>query len=358
MRLKNPRHPERSEAKDPVATHTDNMSGSLDFARDEELRRALLRWFRKNKRDLPWRQTRDPYAVLVSEVMLQQTTVAAVIPYYERWLRRFPTIRSLARANESQVLHAWQGLGYYSRAQNFHRCAQICASRFRGKLAKDIAALRSLPGIGRYTANAIGVFAFDQSLPVVEANTARVLARIFNIRDCIDSTAGREKLWDAAARLVPKFRARDFQSAMMDLGALICVAGKPRCRICPIRKFCAAPDPDSLPVRRKRHAVISLAESHASVQRRNKILLSRCRTRWRGMWMLPSIMPRRGAPIYEMRFPFTHHRITLRVFLSEARRPRTDERWFPISQLNKIPIPSPHRRALAAVIPSDSRGTP
>ena len=318
-----------------------------------ELRRVLLRWFEKNKRELPWRRTRDPYAILVSEVMLQQTTVAAVIPYYKKWLRRFPSIRALARANESQILHAWQGLGYYSRAQNLHRCAQICASRFRGRLPEDTAALRSLPGVGSYTANAVAVFAFDQSLPIVEANTARVFARLFNICDCIDSTAGRKKLWDVAARLVPKFRARDFQSAMMDLGALVCVARKPRCRVCPIRKFCAATDPHSLPVRRKRRAVISLVESHTSVRRPNEILLTRCRTRWRGMWMLPSIMPRPGAPLCEVRFPFTHHQITLRVFPGRKRGRKDDENWFSVDQLKTIPIPSPHRRAIEAILGQD-----
>jgi A/G-specific adenine glycosylase len=323
---------------------------------DAKLGRALAAWFEKNKRDLPWRRTRDPYAILVSEVMLQQTTVAAVIPYYEKWLRRFPTIRALARANESQVLHAWQGLGYYSRARNLHRCAQICGRRFRGRLPGDIAALRSLPGIGRYIANAVAVFALDQSLPVVEANTARVLARLFNIRVCIDSTAGREKLWDAAARLVPKFRARDFQSAMMDLGALVCVAGKPCCRVCPIRKFCAAPDPHSLPARRKRPAVISLIESHSFIRRGNEILLDQCRSRWRGLWMLPANSSPFRNLLYSARFPFTHHQVTLRVSPGKVRSRKAGERWFSISMLNKIPIPSPHRRAILSIISSQAEG--
>src|SRR5437867_350471 len=148
--------------------------------------RSLLAWYRRHRRALPWRRARDPYAILVSEVMLQQTQAAAVIPYYIRWLRRFPTIRSLARATESDVLHAWQGLGYYARARNLHRCAKTIVEKFGGKFPIAPDELRSLPGIGRYTANAVGVFAFDQSLPLVEANTARVLSRLFNIRDPID----------------------------------------------------------------------------------------------------------------------------------------------------------------------------
>lgn len=322
--------------------------------RVDRLHRELLRWFQKNKRDLPWRRTRDLYAILVSEVMLQQTTVATVIPHYEDWLRRFPNIRALARANESQVLNAWQGLGYYSRARNLHHCAQICANRFHGRLPEDNAVLRSLPGVGRYTANAVATFALDRSFPIVEANTARVLARLFNIRDSIDSSIGRKKLWDISARLVPRSGARNFQSALMDLGALVCVGGKPRCHICPIRKFCAAPDPWSLPVKQKRRAVISLAESHDLINQRGMILLDQCRTRWRGMWMLPPTIPRRGIdPIYTARFPFTHHQITLQVFRVKTRRRRSNERWFPIRRLKEIPIPSPHRRAIFSIIPGE-----
>jgi A/G-specific adenine glycosylase len=347
------RHPEGSEAesKDPAASAAGNATASLDCTRhDRRFRRALAKWFQKNKRDLPWRHTRDPYAILVSEVMLQQTVVATVVPYYNRWLRRFPSLHSLAHAAESEVLHAWQGLGYYSRARNLHRCAQISIACFGGSLPTSATQLRSLPGIGHYTANAIAVFAFDQALPIVEANTARVLSRVFNIRDSIDSHVGRVKLWDASARLIPKSAARDFQSAMMDLGALICSPRQPRCDICPIRKLCAAPDPASLPIKRNRHPIISLVESHASIRRRNEVLLEQCRARWRGMWMLPSIRLPRRAPIYSARFPFTHHQIMLRVFPAEARRQRPGERWFPIAQLEHIPIPSPHRRAIETIL--------
>jgi A/G-specific adenine glycosylase len=194
----------------------------LNSKKTISFRRALSTWFHKSKRDLPWRQTRDPYAILVSEIMLQQTQAATVIPYYNRWLRRFPTIRSLASATESEVLHAWEGLGYYARARNLHRCANTIFGKLGGKFPNRPDALRSLPGIGRYTANAIAVFAFNRSLPIVEANTARVLTRLFNIRAPIDSTHGRQELWKLSAKLVPQNTARDFQNAMMDLGALIC----------------------------------------------------------------------------------------------------------------------------------------
>ncbi len=322
---------------------------------DRALRSALAKWFRTNKRDLPWRRTCDPYAILVSEIMLQQTTVATVIPYYNRWLRRFPTLRSLARATESQVLHAWQGLGYYSRARNLHRCAKMSVTRFCASLPTEISELRALPGIGRYSANAVGVFAFNQSLPIVEANTARVLARLFNIRESVDTTVAREKLWNASARLVPKSGAREFQSAMMDLGALVCTARQPRCGICPIKNFCTAPAPSSIPVKRSGHAIVSLTESHALIRRGNAILLEQCRTRWRGMWMLPSTISQSVDSIYTAPFPFTHHRITLRVFRAKVRRRKPHERWFSGSQLNTIPVPSPHRRALDALLQTPPR---
>ena len=329
------------------------------MARDDgrPFRHTLNRWFLRNKRDLPWRQSRDPYDILVSEIMLQQTQAATVVPYYNRWLRRFPTIRSLAATTESNVLHAWQGLGYYARARNLHRCAKMIVEKFGGRLPNDPSKLKSLPGIGLYTANAIAVFAFNRSLPIVEANTARVLTRLFNIRAPIDSTHGRQELWKLSAKLVPQNTARDFQNAMMDLGALICAAHNPRCQICPVKEFCCARDPASLPRKRKRAAIVRLTESHSLSTKEGAVLLERCHHRWRGMWMLPplkldglkpSILRR---PIYVSAFPFTHHRVKLRIFRQPAREIYTgSQRWFRTDALGAIPIPSPHRRAINALL--------
>jgi len=259
--------------------------------------------------------------------MLQQTQATTVVPYYNRWLRRFPTIRSLARAPESDVLHAWQGLGYYARARNLHRCAKLIVENFGGIFPSDPKELESLPGIGRYTANAIAVFAFGQSLPLVEANTGRVLARLFNIRDPIDSSSGRRKVWEAAAKLVPRKRACDFQNAMMDLGSLICTARNPRCQICPVRKFCRARDPASLPRKQKRPAIVPLIELHRWCTIGEAVLLEQCRQRWRGMWILPPVKldgfkpsSSRRHPLHTSVFPFTNHRVTLRVYRQQARQ--------------------------------------
>ena len=289
--------------------------------------------------------------------MLQQTQAATVVPYYNRWLRRFPTIRSLAATTESNVLHAWQGLGYYARARNLHRCAKMIVEKFGGRLPNDPSKLKSLPGIGLYTANAITVFALNRSLPIVEANTARVLTRLFNIRAPIDSTHGRQELWKLSAKLVPQNTARDFQNAIMDLGALICTAHNPRCQICPVKEFCCARDPASLPRKRKRAAIVRLTESHSLSTKEGAVLLERCHHRWRGMWMLPplkldglkpSILRR---PIYVSAFPFTHHRVKLRIFRQPAREIYTgSQRWFRTDALGAIPIPSPHRRAINALL--------
>jgi len=293
--------------------------------------------------------------------MLQQTQAAAVVPYYYRWLRRFPTVRSLARATKSDVLHAWQGLGYYTRARNLHRCAKLIVENFPGIFPSTPSDLKSLPGIGCYSANAIAVFAFNLPLPLVEANTGRVLARLFNVRVPIDSSYGRHRLWEASSKLVLKEPARDFQNAMMDLGSLICTVRNPRCSVCPVRKFCRARDPASLPRKRKRPAIVPLTESHCLCTIDDALLLEQSRRRWHGMWILPpltcdglkSSSSRRARSIYAAVFPFTNHRVTLRVYRQRAHHvDPTVQRWFRKEELNAIPIPSPHRRAIDALFSS------
>ena len=308
-----------------------------------------MNWYRRHGRDLPWRHTRDAYAILVSEFMLQQTQVATVLPYYNEWFCRFPDFSALARASEGDVLHAWQGLGYYARARNLHATAKTIVDQYGCRFPKSIEQMRQLPGIGKYTAHAVAAFAFDQSVPIVEANVARVLARIFNLQIPIDKTAGREVLWNRATQLVPKRGAARFNSALVDLGALVCLPRKPRCRVCPVRKFCRATNPEILPMRKTRPRTKQLTENHAFVVRQNKILLERSRGRWRRMWILPPLKTRalKRQPIYRSIFPFTHHRVALKVY---QRRPceidMSSQRWIRIRSLDRMPIPSPHRRAI------------
>jgi len=317
-------------------------------------RAALLRWYRRRGRDLPWRRTRDPYAILVSEFMLQQTQVATVLSYYNEWLRRWSDFSALARASESSVLHAWQGLGYYARARNLHATARIVVDRYGGHLPRTIARTRALPGIGRYSAHAIATFAFDQSVPIVEANTARVLSRLFNFRTPIDCTVGREALWNYAESLLPKRSARVYNSALLDLGALVCLPRQPKCAICPVKKFCRAKNPQTLPIKKIPRPPKELIEARAFTFRRNRILLEQSSGRWHGMWILPPARVRSviTRPIHTSIFPFTNHRITLKVFAQPAPRTRArgQGRWFSIAQLASIPLPSPHRRAVEQLL--------
>lgn len=203
-----------------------------------EFRRRLLRWFRKHGRDLPWRRTRDPYAVLVSEFMLQQTQVSRVESYWPRFLARFPTVDALARARPSSVRESWEGLGYYRRAANLHKLARVVTDEQAGAIPSDTAALRRLPGIGRYTAGAVASFAFERAEPAVDTNVARVLRRAFHPR--ARGAAGERRLWDTAAGLHTRHgrSAWAFNQAIMELGALICTARIAKCGECPVRSVC------------------------------------------------------------------------------------------------------------------------
>jgi A/G-specific adenine glycosylase len=319
-------------------------------------RRSLIRWYRQHGRDLPWRRTRDPYAILVSEVMLQQTQVATVIPYYREWLRRFPNFASLARASENEVLLAWQGLGYYARARNLHALAKAVLQDHRGRFPRSIEKMRRLPGIGKYTAHAVASFAFNQSVAIVEANTARVLTRLFNFRHSIDSNSARRTLWQHAGDLLPTSGARSFNSALLDLGALICVARKPKCDLCPVKLFCSAKNPAALPVKKSGSDTKRVSETHALIVNRGRILLQQSSDRWRGMWILPPVTIDRSnpsrfraRPIYASVFSFTHHRITLAVYRGRAeKRIAPQQQWF--ASINDIAMPSPHRRAAEALL--------
>ncbi|HXP34542.1 MAG TPA: A/G-specific adenine glycosylase [Chthoniobacterales bacterium] len=323
------------------------------MTKQRAFQRALLGWYRRHRRDLPWRQARDPYAILVSEFMLQQTQVGTVLPYYQDWLRRFPGFAALARASEREVLHAWQGLGYYSRARNLHTAAKIVVERHGGQFPKSIEQMEQLFGVGKYTAHAVATFAFDQSVAIVEANTSRVLSRLFDLRIPIDSTAGRNTLWSRATSLVPKKSAAQYNSALLDLGALVCLARKPKCGICPVRKFCRAKHPESLPIKRPRPETKYLIERHAFVASRDKLLLAQSANRWRGMWILPplNLSSKRNGAIYKATFPFTNHRVTLQIFRHRERKIDNPRKcWFPFRKLDSIPIPSPHRRAIDALL--------
>lgn len=321
------------------------------------LRLRLARWFRRHGRDLPWRRTHDPYAIMVSEFMLQQTQVATVRSYYERWLARFPDFAALAAADEAAVLHVWQGLGYYARARNLHRAAQHVVTRHGGLLPDDLMAIAALPGVGRYTAGAIASFAFDRATPIIDANIARVLARLLDLREPIDTTRGSQVLWQAAEALLPRRGGREHNSALMELGALICTPRQPQCLICPARAHCQAQLPEALPVKKPRRKTVGLAEDCAWVVADGRLLLEQqTGPRWRGLWKLPVLAapPAEARLLLALEYPFTHHRVTLSVFAPNARpTPLPAQRWVPLGEIDAVALAAPHKRAIRRLATTD-----
>ena len=261
------------------------------FENPKLLRRKLAAWYQANGRDLPWRRTTDPYAILVSEFMLQQTQVATVIPYFERWLARFPTFAALAVGDEADVLHAWQGLGYYARARNLHRAARAVVEQHGGALPPDPAAIAQLPGVGRYTAGALASFAFDLPVAAVDANIARVLARLIDLQEPIDSTSGATRIWTAAESLLPRRSGgRLHTSALMELGALVCIPRTPKCAECPLQGECRAESPELLPLKNARKKTVALEENCRWVVQDNQLLVElQTGSRWKGLWKLPAM---------------------------------------------------------------------
>ncbi len=304
----------------------------------------ILKWYTRQGREFPWRGSLNPYAVWVSEIMLQQTRAKAVMPYFERWMERFPSIADLARASEQEVLTIWEGLGYYGRARNLHKAARIVMEEYGGRLPSDPAALRSLPGIGRYTVGAITSMAFGQDAATLDANLRRVFARVFDIRQAADSTAGKEILWKLAEEHLPKGQAGDYNQALMDLGATICLSKKPRCLLCPLHEICQAYQlgvQEERPVLKKKAEVPHYTVTAAIIQQDGNVLLAKRPSKGLlgGMWEFPGGKIERGEAledclIREIReelgatirvcepfgiyqHAYTHFRITLHAFFCE-----------------------------------------
>ena len=326
------------------------MANPKSKIENRKFRAALARWFRAHGRDLPWRRTRDPYAIMVSEFMLQQTQVATVRDFYARWLARFPDFTTLAAASEAAVLHVWQGLGYYSRARNLHRAAQLVVARHGGALPDDLAAIAALPGVGRYTAGAIASFAFDRATPIIDANIARVLARLLDLREPIDTARGSAILWQTAEELLPARGGRLHNSALMELGALVCTPRTPQCPRCPVRAHCHATEPAALPRKKPRRKTVALAEDCAWIVLDAHLLLAhQTGPRWRGLWKLPALASARcdAKLLLTLEYPFTHHRVTLSVFTTAAPKEIAPQhRWVALAEIATIALAAPHKRAI------------
>jgi len=344
--------------------------------RKQQLRRRLLDWYARHARDLPWRRTRDPYAIWVSEIMLQQTQVGAVIPHYQRFLSAFPTVEALADATQEDVLRLWEGLGYYRRAQQLHRSAAVIVSEHGGHFPRDLATARSLPGIGRYTAGAILSIAFDQPLPILEANTIRLWSRVTGYRGDPRTASGQQFLWDCAAVLVPPQQAGAFNQAAMEVGSEICPSRSPCCDRCPVAELCTARRESSqqeIPARARKPRYQELHEVAFVVCRRGRVLVRRClpHERWAGLWDFPrltvpaetcrdpqpSLMDRlrectgiRGTitdQVATMRYGVTRFRITLacyRVRALEGHLNADHLRWIVPQELHRLPLSVTGRR--------------
>lgn len=310
----------------------------------ESLAPTLLAWWDEGHADLPWRQSNDPYRIWVAEIMLQQTQIKSVIPYYERWITRFPSVASLASANLDEVLNLWQGLGYYSRARNLLAAARTIVEKFDGHLPQDVAQLQQLPGIGPYTAGAIASIAFGKRAAVLDGNVMRLLSRLLDLEKDITTTQSRRYLWEVAASLVPEKRPGEFNQALMEMGQRICLPAAPLCHQCPLNDKCLARASGTQlerPVRppriRRPHydvtaAVITRSDSRILISRRplNGLL--------GGMWefpggkredgeSLPEALRREiaeelaidievGAKITTIQHAYTHFRISLHAFFA------------------------------------------
>lgn len=293
------------------------------MSRAQAIATAVVGHYAQVQRDLPWRRTRDPYAIWVSEIMLQQTRVATVIPYWQRWMEKFPNVVALASAPLDDVLAAWAGLGYYSRARNLHAGAQAVRARFGGTLPTRAAELRAVPGIGPYTAGAIASIAFGERAPLVDGNVARVLARVFAIEADIKSTAGTRALWAAAAELMRALpeaaRPGDLNQGLMELGATICAATQPRCLVCPVMRACEAARTgrqDALPVvaaRKKPSELPLLERTVVWIEQAGELVLAR-RTPdglFGGLWELPPLELARALGVTVDHTPVAFHDQTL-----------------------------------------------
>ena len=339
------------------------------------LHRRLLAWYDRHRRDMPWRRTREPYPVWLSEVMLQQTQVATARPYYEAFLSRFPTLAALARAGSAEVLAEWAGLGYYRRARHLHEAARAVVRDHGGRVPDDPEAFRRLPGVGRYTTGAVLSICFDRPLAVLDGNVARVLARLHALPAAIRDPRGARRLWALAESLVPMRRPGDWNQAMMELGATICTPLSPACGRCPVRTLCRARRlgrVEEFPPRVARRAPERLRRAVALIARRGRVLMARHEgPLLAGLWEPPGVELRNGAAPgralegalarhglaarlaptgREVRHTITHRSIAVRVWRGVVSGPvprRARLRWVDPAEPN-VPLTALARRLVTA----------
>jgi len=367
-----------------TSPYTSEAAPRVDQPKHAALSASLLDWYARERRTLPWRERRDPYSIWVSEIMLQQTQVATVIGYYERWMQRFPTLERLADAPIEEVLLAWEGLGYYSRARNLRSAAQKVVASHGGQLPRSIEELRTLPGIGAYSAGAIASIAFDADEPAVDGNIVRVLTRLFALGGDPKRAPLRERLWQLARALIPKGRARDFNQALMELGATCCSPRSPRCAQCPVQKHCLALARDRVadfPEAAPRPKITDQSRAAAVVRRGGRVLVVRAGAtapRWAGMWQFPDTQLATGDDPSEvlrrsveqstgvvvdaldcvgnLRHQVTRFRIAIDIYAGRARSGRArpieyaEVRWSDPELLGTLAMPAAHRKIARSLV--------
>lgn len=323
----------------------------------EGFRKSLGDWFSREGKDFPWRRTRDPYAVLVSEMMLQQTRVAHVLGkgYFTRFLEAFPDVGSLAAADDTRLLKAWEGLGYYRRARMLRDTAAAVLHVHGGDFPDDEAALLALPGIGPYTAAALLSFAFGKPSALVDGNVHRLLSRLMDDNAPIESTTTRKRHTEWARALCDPENPRRHNYAMMELGQTLCRPGAPRCEVCPVAKFCKSAEPENLPVKKKRAPVTQLTECAIWLRdEQGRVLLHRESGRRRhGLWKLP-LRGEQECPassrLFTDTYLITRYKVTLHIHSAGDHAPREGEEWVPAGRLASLPMAAPFRRALLRLL--------
>lgn len=322
-----------------------------------------------NRRRLPWRGSKEPYAIFVSEVMLQQTQVRTVIPYYRRWMERFPTLEALARADEGEVLKAWEGLGYYRRARLLHAAAQMVVSEFKGRFPSEPEEIASLPGVGPYTLAAIASIAFGHGMPVVDGNVIRVLTRWFSIRGVPGRLPAKREIAETARRLIPSEVPGDFNQAVMELGAMVCLPHRPCCLLCPVRKGCTAfahgtqaELPESAPpmevVRQFEYAGLVVRDGKVLLCQRGEggrmerlwqfpaVLLPKESARWAARWKSKFGVLKASEWLATLNYSVTNHRIRLELHRIEGfqRYKLPAAHWVPLAEVPKLAFTAAHRK--------------
>ena len=330
----------------------------------------LLNWYNIHKRILPWRDHPDSYAVWVSEIMLQQTRVETVISYFEKWMKLFPTVKKLAQADEQDVLNAWEGLGYYSRARNLHKAAKIVAEKFDGELPRNLDDLKSLPGIRKYTVGAIASMAFGMDEATLDGNLRRVFSRLFDVAEFADSPAGEKIMWQLARDHLPKGKAGDYNQALMDLGATICIPKNPRCLLCPLMELCEARKngtQELRPVLKPKKKPPHYVDVAAVIIKHGKVLLSQrpADGLLGNMWEFPNarvnaaedgglsgrevdksikaqtqLQVKKKEALGIVQHAYTHFKVTVHVFMCESISiPKNKNlKWVKISELENYPM--------------------